>query len=131
MDFIAHPSRFSSSFSYSFGNIFERVKDFCNFAISAIIGNVFSAIFTFFFALGEFCLCHFAFLASVYSLCLLWSVCSLFFLFKIFVFLGCCSLIWFCFDGMDLVLGSLIPEINWAYVFGRGVQFHALVLINK
>lgn len=51
MDFIAHPSRFSSSFSYSFGNIFERVKDFCNFAVSAIIGNVFSAIFTFFFAL--------------------------------------------------------------------------------
>ncbi|KAK9948342.1 hypothetical protein M0R45_003923 [Rubus argutus] len=51
MDFIAHPSRFSSSSSYSFGNFFERVKDFCNFAVSAIIGNVFSAIFTFFFAL--------------------------------------------------------------------------------
>lgn len=51
MDFIAHPSRLSSSSSYSFGNFFERVKDFCNFAVSAIIGNVFSAIFTFFFAL--------------------------------------------------------------------------------
>ncbi|XP_050368933.1 NEP1-interacting protein-like 1 isoform X1 [Argentina anserina] len=51
MDFIAHPSRLSSSFSYSFENIFDRVKDFCNFAICAIIGNVFSAIFTFFFAL--------------------------------------------------------------------------------
>lgn len=79
MDFIAHPSRFSSSFSYSFGNIFERVKDFCNFAVSAIIGNVFSAIFTFFFALGE-CLVLFAFPGSAYSLGLLCSVLFIVFL---------------------------------------------------
>ncbi|BBH08064.1 RING/U-box superfamily protein [Prunus dulcis] len=51
MDFIAHPSRFSSSSSFSFGNFFERIKEFCNFAVSAILGNIFSAIFTFFFAL--------------------------------------------------------------------------------
>ncbi|KAF3440351.1 hypothetical protein FNV43_RR18635 [Rhamnella rubrinervis] len=55
MDFIAHPSRFSSSSSSSssssFGNFVERVKEICNFAVSAILGNVFSAIFTFFFAL--------------------------------------------------------------------------------
>ncbi|CAN6541470.1 hypothetical protein ACFX13_018564 [Malus domestica] len=51
MDFIAHPSRFSPSYSFSLGNFIERVKDFCNFAVSAVLGNVFSAIFTFFFAL--------------------------------------------------------------------------------
>ncbi|KAL5557519.1 hypothetical protein UlMin_039755 [Ulmus minor] len=51
MDFIAHPSRFSSSPPFSFGNFFERVKEIFHFAISAIIGNIFSAIFTFFFAL--------------------------------------------------------------------------------
>ena len=71
MDFIAHPSRLSSSSSYSFGNFFERVKDFCNFAVSAIIGNVFSAIFTFFFALGEFysfLSVSSAFFGSAYSL---------------------------------------------------------------
>lgn len=71
MDFIAHPSRLSSSSSYSFGNFFERVKDFCNFAVSAIIGNVFSAIFTFFFALGEFysfLSVSFTFFGSDYSL---------------------------------------------------------------
>ncbi|XP_015889740.3 NEP1-interacting protein 1 [Ziziphus jujuba] len=50
MDFISHPTRFSSSSSSSFGNFVERVKEICNFAVSAILGNIFSAIFTFFFA---------------------------------------------------------------------------------
>jgi hypothetical protein len=38
----------------SFGNFVEKVKELCNLAVSAIIGNIFSAIFTFFFALGLF-----------------------------------------------------------------------------
>uniref|UniRef100_A0A803R124 Uncharacterized protein n=1 Tax=Cannabis sativa TaxID=3483 RepID=A0A803R124_CANSA len=52
MDFIGHPFRFSSPSLPSFGNFIERVKEFCTFAVSAILGNIFSAIFTFFFALG-------------------------------------------------------------------------------
>ena len=52
MDFIAYPSLFSSASSSSFGNFIERVREACHFAVSAIIGNIFSAIFTFFFALG-------------------------------------------------------------------------------
>ncbi|KAL4377127.1 hypothetical protein GQ457_02G013440 [Hibiscus cannabinus] len=51
MDFFGHPPRFSfTSFSW-FGDFFGKVKAFCNFAVSAIIGNIFSAILTFFFAL--------------------------------------------------------------------------------
>lgn len=54
MEFYAYPSRFSMSSLSLCGNFFERVKEFCNFAVSAVIGNIFSAIFTFFFALGSF-----------------------------------------------------------------------------
>ncbi|KAI8030497.1 NEP1-interacting protein-like 1 [Camellia lanceoleosa] len=45
------PSSSSASPSFSFGNLVEKVRDFFGFAVSAIIGNIFSAFFTFFFAL--------------------------------------------------------------------------------
>ncbi|KAE8664220.1 NEP1-interacting protein 1 [Hibiscus syriacus] len=51
MDFYSHPSRFSVYSSSLFGNFIERIKFSCNFAVSVIIGNIFSAILTFFFAL--------------------------------------------------------------------------------
>ncbi|KAL3527255.1 hypothetical protein ACH5RR_011911 [Cinchona calisaya] len=55
MEFYAYPSRSlppsSSSDSFSFGNLIDKVKQFFGFAVCALIGNVFSAIFTFFFAL--------------------------------------------------------------------------------
>ena len=54
MDYYEYPSRFSMSSFSLFGDFFEKVKDFCNFAVSAIIGNIFAAILTFFFALGWF-----------------------------------------------------------------------------
>ncbi|GMP27052.1 hypothetical protein CsSME_00003224 [Camellia sinensis var. sinensis] len=52
------PSLSSASPSFSFGNLVEKVRDFFGFAVSAIIGNIFSAIFTFFFALGAFIFFH-------------------------------------------------------------------------
>nr|KJB48281.1 hypothetical protein B456_008G062100 [Gossypium raimondii] len=51
MDFYEYPSRFSLSSLSLFGDFVEKVKYFCNFAVSAILGNIFSAILTFFFAL--------------------------------------------------------------------------------
>lgn len=54
MEFYAYPSHSmpsSSSIPFSIGNFVDRVKESCRFALSAIIGNLFSAIFTFFFAL--------------------------------------------------------------------------------
>ncbi|XP_021907837.1 NEP1-interacting protein 1 [Carica papaya] len=51
MEAYGYPSRFSLSSLSSFGNFVERVKDACNFALSAVVGNIFSAILTFFFAL--------------------------------------------------------------------------------
>ncbi|GMI86036.1 hypothetical protein HRI_002272900 [Hibiscus trionum] len=51
MDFYGRPPRFSLSSSSSFGDFIGKVKVFCSFAVSAIIGNVFSAVLTFFFAL--------------------------------------------------------------------------------
>ncbi|XP_059623415.1 NEP1-interacting protein-like 1 [Cornus florida] len=57
MEFYAYPSQSlpssssSSTSSFSFGNLVDKVKDYFSFAVSAIIGNVVSAIFTFFFAL--------------------------------------------------------------------------------
>ncbi|XP_038997601.1 NEP1-interacting protein 2-like [Hibiscus syriacus] len=50
MDFYGRPPRFSLSSGSSFGDLIGKVKVFCNFAVSAIIGNIFSAILTFFFA---------------------------------------------------------------------------------
>ncbi|CAI9282382.1 unnamed protein product [Lactuca saligna] len=48
----SHSSPLSSNISsFSFANSFLRVKDFFTPAVPVIIGNVFSAIFTFFFAL--------------------------------------------------------------------------------
>ncbi|PWA47425.1 Zinc finger, RING/FYVE/PHD-type [Artemisia annua] len=50
MDFFTyHPSRLSNS-QISFGNLALKVKDFFSSAASTILGNLFSAIFTFFFA---------------------------------------------------------------------------------
>ena len=56
MEVISYPSRSlpssSSTSSFSSGNLVDKVKEFFRFALSAVVGNVFSAIFTFFFALG-------------------------------------------------------------------------------
>lgn len=49
MEVYGYPSR--SLPSYSFGNLVDKAKEFFRFAVSTVIGNVFSAIFTFFFAL--------------------------------------------------------------------------------
>uniref|UniRef100_A0A5B7A6E4 Putative NEP1-interacting protein 1 n=1 Tax=Davidia involucrata TaxID=16924 RepID=A0A5B7A6E4_DAVIN len=56
MEFYAYPSHSlppssSSTSSFSFGNLVDKVKEFFSFAVSTIIGNILSAIFTFFFAL--------------------------------------------------------------------------------
>ncbi|KAH1080085.1 hypothetical protein J1N35_019846 [Gossypium stocksii] len=51
MDYSGYPSRVSMSSISLLGNFTEKVKEFCNSALSAIIGNIFSAILTFFFAL--------------------------------------------------------------------------------
>ncbi|TYG92647.1 hypothetical protein ES288_A11G048800v1 [Gossypium darwinii] len=51
MDYYGYPSRVSMSSISLLGNFTEKVKEFCNSARSAIIGNIFSAILTFFFAL--------------------------------------------------------------------------------
>ncbi|CAN1226436.1 NEP1-interacting protein 1 [Linum perenne] len=51
MEFYPYPPRFSVSSLPCCRNFFEKVKEACNFALSAVIGNVFSAILTFFFAL--------------------------------------------------------------------------------
>ncbi|TYI54024.1 hypothetical protein E1A91_D11G046800v1 [Gossypium mustelinum] len=51
MDYYGYPSRVSMSSISLLGNFIEKVKEFCNSALSAIIGNIFSAILTFFFAL--------------------------------------------------------------------------------
>lgn len=53
MEFVANPSPLRSSLFGSFGNLVERVKQIGTLAISAIIGNIFSAILTFCFALGS------------------------------------------------------------------------------
>lgn len=65
MEFYAYPSHHfppsssssspsSSSESYSsFGFLVNKIKEFVRYAVSAVVGNVFSAIFTFFFALSE------------------------------------------------------------------------------
>ncbi|KAL4352021.1 hypothetical protein GQ457_06G036120 [Hibiscus cannabinus] len=51
MEFYGYPSRSSTSSFSLFRNFIEKLKDSCSFAVSAIIGNVFSAILTTFFAL--------------------------------------------------------------------------------
>ncbi|KAF7828998.1 NEP1-interacting protein 1-like [Senna tora] len=51
MDFVANPFPLPSSLLASFGNFVERVKDISSLAVSVIIGNIFSAILTFCFAL--------------------------------------------------------------------------------
>lgn len=61
MEFYAYPSRAlpssSSVSNFSIGDLVERVKYCFSFAVSTIVGNVFSAIFTFFFALGGYYFC--------------------------------------------------------------------------
>ncbi|KAK8693049.1 hypothetical protein V6N13_070648 [Hibiscus sabdariffa] len=51
MDFYGYPSRSCTSSFNLFRNFIAKVKDSCGFAVSAITGNVFSAILTTFFAL--------------------------------------------------------------------------------
>ncbi|KAK7309382.1 hypothetical protein RJT34_06058 [Clitoria ternatea] len=48
MDFVPNPCPFRS---FSLGNLIERVKQLGTLAVSAVIGNIFSAILTFCFAL--------------------------------------------------------------------------------
>ncbi|KAK4360490.1 hypothetical protein RND71_019442 [Anisodus tanguticus] len=63
MELYAYPSRAlpssSSICSFFIRDLVDRAKDFFTVAVSAIIGSVFSAIFTFFFALGAVCLVEF------------------------------------------------------------------------
>lgn len=58
MEFYAYPSRVfplsSSICSFCIRDFVDRAKDFFSVAVSAIIGSVLSAIFTFFFALGRY-----------------------------------------------------------------------------
>ncbi|KAK4772295.1 hypothetical protein SAY86_014070 [Trapa natans] len=51
MEFHANPFRFSLPVLSAFGNFFQRVKEICSSAVSVVLGNIFSAILTFFFAL--------------------------------------------------------------------------------
>ncbi|KAE9606614.1 hypothetical protein Lal_00026364 [Lupinus albus] len=51
MEFLPNISPFRSSLFGSFGNLVERVKQMGTLAVSAIIGNILSAILTFCFAL--------------------------------------------------------------------------------
>lgn len=51
MDFYPYPSRSPPSPLPQLGQFVEKVKGFFNFAVAAVIGNIFSAILTFFFAL--------------------------------------------------------------------------------
>nr|DAD46707.1 TPA_asm: hypothetical protein HUJ06_016644 [Nelumbo nucifera] len=50
MEFYDYPS--SSSSHFSFGVWVERVRDICSSAVTTVLGNLVSAIFTFFFAMG-------------------------------------------------------------------------------
>lgn len=58
MEFYAYPSRVfpltSSICSFCIRDLVDRAKDFISVAVSAIIGSVLSAVFTFFFALGGY-----------------------------------------------------------------------------
>lgn len=54
MEFHANPSRFSLRIAFVVGDLVERVKEMCSAAVSVVLGNIFSAILTFFFALGMF-----------------------------------------------------------------------------
>ncbi|KAM7257855.1 hypothetical protein ACFE04_013596 [Oxalis oulophora] len=47
----AYPPRFSMSNLSLVGNLIDRVKQISNFAATALLANIFSAIFTFFFAI--------------------------------------------------------------------------------
>ncbi|KAJ1403903.1 Zinc finger, RING-type [Sesbania bispinosa] len=51
MEFVPNPSPLRSTLFGSFGDLVERVKRIGTLAVSAIIGNIFSAILTFCFAL--------------------------------------------------------------------------------
>ncbi|XP_010547406.1 PREDICTED: NEP1-interacting protein 2-like isoform X2 [Tarenaya hassleriana] len=50
MESYGYSSRFCPLSLSSTGNFVERIRDACNFAVSAVLGNIFSAILTFFFA---------------------------------------------------------------------------------
>ncbi|KAL1316004.1 NEP1-interacting protein 1-like [Arachis hypogaea] len=51
MEFVPNPSPLRSSLFGSFGDLVERIKQIGTLAVSAVIGNIFSAILTFCFAL--------------------------------------------------------------------------------
>lgn len=98
MEFYAYPSHSlpsSSSIPFSFGNFVDRVKEYCRFAVSAIIGNLFSAIFTFFFAIGEYLQILFFFLLVLVGFLFHGSKFLPFF-FYITYFWFCC-MVWFGF----------------------------------
>ncbi|KAK4789727.1 hypothetical protein SAY86_017031 [Trapa natans] len=51
MEFYGNPPRFRISVGLVVGNPIQRVKEMCSAAVSVVLGNIFSAILTFFFAL--------------------------------------------------------------------------------
>ncbi|KAG9137696.1 hypothetical protein Leryth_019272 [Lithospermum erythrorhizon] len=53
MDFYAYPSHYMTFSSLSVVHIVQKVTNFLSCAVSSVVGNVFSAIFTFFFALAD------------------------------------------------------------------------------
>lgn len=52
MEFCENPPRFRRPVTLVVGNLVGRVKEMCSAAVSVVLGNIFSAILTFFFALG-------------------------------------------------------------------------------
>lgn len=56
MEFCAHPSHslqpYSPTPSFSFGDAVIKAKQYTSYAVSVILGNVFSVIFSFLFASG-------------------------------------------------------------------------------
>lgn len=124
MEFYTYPSHHfppssspSSSESYSsFGFIVNKIKEFIRCAVSAVVGNVFSAIFTFFFALGQQFFPSFS-----YMLCFLMVFpFPLFFeelsnsdsIFHIFVICACC--LWVPLILVWLVLRFVLFHNNFA-----------------
>lgn len=102
MDFVAHPSRFSSSSSScsSFGNF---------------VGSIFSAIFTFFFAVGSFSFLSLVFWCLFFSfLCLPSAVCSLSSSMEIFFVFA--WLIGYCWlPDLFLLISGFCYEIGFAF----------------
>lgn len=110
MEFHTYPSGYLPSYpsisSFSFGNLVFKVREFFSSAVSVIIGNVFSAIFTFFFALGEYFLVLYEFIWFFF-----WWNC--FFIFNHIIWCGF-FINWYSFV---LVLFNLINPLKVLWIF--------------